>query len=472
MLRRLGFDDNGNETMKRVGKALVLIGTAALLSGVALGQSQGAKYRPPVADLEAFVPEPMPAGFGVQHTDVDGPVFVNASGMTLYNWPLNNLRNGTAGDRKDAPPECVDEKRTVNTGLMSPYPGDLLLPDLETRPTCTQAWPPEYAADGAAPVGKWGIVTRKDGKKQWTYGGFPVYTSALDKRPGHVIGSSRRWNRGDSGSHREAIGPAPDAPPAFVVRTVATGRLLTTDVGFSVYASDGDTLNKSNCVASCLKEWRPIAAPQTALTRGDWGIIERSPGIKQWTFRGRPLYTRISESRSRSLEGSDVPGWHNVYTQNNPKIPAAFTIQDTRVGEVIADKDGKTIYLYRCGDDAQDQLACDHPSTTQAYRMAVCGGGDPERCVTSFPYVLAPVGAKSESLIWGTMYVDPKTGHQVDAKAPGALHVWTFRDRPIYTHGLDKAAGEINADGWGEFNGKRNGYKGFFIRDDYLNNAT
>ena len=30
----------------------------------------------------------------------------------------------------------------------------------------------------------------------------------------------------------------------------------------------------------------------------------------------------------------------------------------------------------------------------------------------------------------------------------------------------------MNADGWGEFNGKRNGYKGFFIRDDYLGNAN
>ena len=42
--------------------------------------------------------------FGVQLTDVDGPVFVNAKGMTLYRWPLNNLRNGNAGDRKGGTP--------------------------------------------------------------------------------------------------------------------------------------------------------------------------------------------------------------------------------------------------------------------------------------------------------------------------------------------------------------------------------
>ena len=49
--------------------------------------------------------------------------------------------------------------------------------------------------------------------------------------------------------------------------------------------------------------------------------------------------------------------------------------------------------------------------------------------------------------------------------------MWTFRDRPLFTHGLDKKPGDIEGDGWGEYNGKRNGYKGFFLRDDFLNNA-
>ncbi|MGE4061928.1 MAG: hypothetical protein AB7E79_01040 [Rhodospirillaceae bacterium] len=456
--------------MRRRERAV--LAAAILAIGVAPGAfGQAGKYRPPVAELEDFVAEPMPAGFGVQHTDVDGPVFVDANGMTLYRWPLNNLRNGNAGDRKDKPSECTNVKATVTTGLMSPYPGGLLLPDLETRPTCTEAWPPVLASASDQPVGKWGIQDRTDGTRQWTYEGMPVYRSALDKRPGDVIGSSRRWNRGDSGSHREPIGPQPDAPPAFEVRTVATGRLLTLDSGMSVYMWDGDAPNKSNCNEACLRIWRPVLASQAALPKGDWAIIERSPGIKQWTFRGKPLYTRIAENRSRSFEGSDFPGWHNVYTQVNPPLPSEFTVQDTRVGEVVADRDGRTIYLHRCGDDAQDQLGCDHPAQTQAYRMAVCGRGEPDRCLKMFPYVAAPVGAKTGNLIWGTMWVDPKTGKPAAAGAPGALHVWTFRDRPIYTHGLDKAPGEINGDGWGEYNGKRNGYKGFFLRDDFLNNA-
>ena len=429
------------------------------------------RYRPAVNELEDYAQSPLPSGFSVQHTDADGPVFVDGDGMTLYRWPLNSLRNGDAGEQKNGKPVCGDSKQTVTTGLMSPYPGGLLLPDLDTRPTCAQMWPPVTAPADAKPVGDWGIVERADGRKQWTFEGFPVYRSALDTKPGQVNGGSRRLGRGDAGSHREPIGPDPNVPAQFAVRTVATGRILTTEAGLSVYASDADRPGKSNCKDACLKDWTPLPAGQSARPKGEWNVIERLPGLKQWTFRGAPLYTRIADNRFRSLEGADTPGWHNVYTQKNPAPPSEFTVQDTRVGQTLADKNGKTIYFYRCGDDALDQLDCDHPRDTQAYRLAVCGKGDPARCAAMFPYVPAPRGAKTNNLIWGTMWIDPKTGHPAAPDQTGALHVWTFRDRPVFTHGLDKKPGDIEGDGWGEYNGKRNGYKGFFLRDDFLNNA-
>lgn len=449
--------------------ALCAAGVIALTVSAQAATGQKERYRPPVADLEDYVRDPLPPGFSVQHTDADGPVYVDANGLTLYQWPTTSLRNGQAGDRRNEPPVCDDVKQTVNTGLMSPYPPGLLLPDLDTRPTCTQMWPPAYAPADAKPVGKWGLVARSDGRKQWTFDGLPVYRCALDIKPGQVNGYPR-WGRlgGDAGAYRHPIGPTPNIPPEFQVTTVATGRLLSASSGFSVYTWDGDQPNKSNCKDDCLKEWRPVLAGQSAQVNGDWGIVERSPGVKQWTFRKRPLYTHVSDSRFRSFEGGDVNGWHNVYTQRNPPFPSEFTVQATRTGSVLADKNGKTLYVYRCVDDAVDNLLCDHPLTTQAYRFAICGRGDPDTCNEFFPYALAPVGAKTESLIWGTMYIDPKTGHPASADKAGALHVWTYRDRPIYTHSLDQRPGDINADSWGEFRGLRNGFKGLFLRDDFF----
>ena len=41
------------------------------------------------------------------------------------------------------------------------------------------------------------------------------------------------------------------------------------------------------------------------------------------------------DAQGRSLEGSDVPGWHNVFTQVAPSPPKGFTVQDTVSGQVL-----------------------------------------------------------------------------------------------------------------------------------------
>jgi predicted lipoprotein with Yx(FWY)xxD motif len=247
--------------------------------------------------------------------------------------------------------------------------------------------------------------------------------------------------------------------------------MLTDHKGFSVYSSDADKPGKSNCTGKCLETWKPVLAPQTARATGDWSIIERSPGIGQWAYRSKPLYTYTRETRGRSVTGSDVPGWHNVYTQRALPPPQEFTVQDSRIGQVLADANGKTIYLYACNDDALDQQTCDHPDSPQAYRLAICGNFDPKLCRETFPYVPAAAGAKSESRLWTVMTIDQDTGKRAEAGQPGAIQVWAYRDRPVYTHGRDEKPGDANGDAWGEFNGQRNGFKAFWLRDDFRNNS-
>ena len=471
---------------------------AAVLTVVAATTAQAAEgYRPPVAGLEAYKSEPLPPGFGVQHTDVDGPVFVDSRGMTLYIWPYKRLERGLIGDHKGGPSTCGDTKYTESSGYFSIYPGQFLLPDADTRPSCIQAWPPVLAAPDAKDIGNWTVTTRPDGRKQWAYNGFPLYTSALDTKPGQVNGGFRHAigdpPLGGAPPFRKPVGPSPLVPPAFTVKTVATGRILllpaaTADAydrgdaenhpGLVVYSWDGDRPNKSNCTADCRRKWSPVIAAESALPQGEWGVIDASPGMKQWTYRGKPLYTRVGEvarsivgARGVNLEGNDEPGWHSVYTQKWPDPPKEFTLQDSRIGQVLADKSGMTLYTYLCADDALDELSCDHPTTSQAYRLAICGRGDSAQCNRLFRYVPAPRGVKVNNLIWGTAWIDPMTGHYAKPDQPGALHVWTFRDRPIYTHGRDKKPGDANGDSWGEMNGYKNGYKAFWVRDDFGGSA-
>jgi predicted lipoprotein with Yx(FWY)xxD motif len=409
----------------------------------------------------------MPPGFHVESSALDGPVFADASGHTLYTWPSKRLRNGYSGETKGNP-ACFDKVQTETAGLMSPYPPGIVLPELDKRPSCTQLWPPVLAADDAKPVGKWTVVTRKDGKKQWAFDEQALYTSVLDSKPGDVIGGTSRRSGGDSPAIRMPAGPPTKIPPGFAVKTTTAGRLLGTDKNYSVYAFDKDTAGKSACDAVCARTWKPMLAPQTALAQGDWSTLERSPGVKQWVYRGQPLYTYVLDTDPWSQEGSDVDGWHNVYTQLAPLPPPVFTRQETLVGEVLADAHGMTIYTYICGDDSVDQLSCDHPNDTQVYRLAICGGGDPKVCQQNWPYVLADKGAKGSNKVWSVIEIDPQTGHRAAAGQAGALSVWAYRERPVYTYGGDKAPGDVSGDGTGEWRGQRNGLKAFWLRDDYF----
>ena len=417
----------------------------------------------PIGAKEQFEPVPMPPGFQIVVTEQEGPVFADARGHTLYTWPVHQLRNGPVGERKGQP-TCDKTVYTVNAGLMSPYPGGFELPEVATRPSCVDVWPPVIAADDAKPVGKWTIAQRKDGQRQWAYDGYALYTSVLDRQPGEVNGAISGAT-GEVGVRRPAAAPSM-VPPQFKVATRLTGRGLTTIDNYSVYASSKDQPDKSNCVGECLDDWKPIVAPAYAKPRGEFGVIERSPGIYQWTFRKQPLYTHDGEPFNK-MYGSDVPGWYNVYTQYTPKPPADFTVQESPTGFVLGDRNGKTVYVYMCADDALDQLACDHPDSPQIYRFTVCGGGDPKRCLERFPYVLAPKDAKTDNPLWAAMWIDPMTGKEAKPEQPGVLHVWAYRARPVYTHYRDKAPGDMTADQWGEFYGYRNGYKAFWLRSDF-----
>ena len=416
---------------------------------------------------ESWRAVPMPPGVRVERTELDGPVFADASGKTLYRWPLRALRNGQTGDPAGAS-VCTGVRTEVSSGLMSPYPGGLRLPDIDQHPSCTQAWPPLQAPADAKPVGAWTILQRKDGTQQWAYEGFAVYTSYLDQRPGDVLGGRADKRGSDSPVMREPIGPPPDVPPGFAVKTMSTGRLLVTDQGYSVYASDRDSPHQSKCEGACTATWIPLLGPAVSRPHGEWTLVDRSSGIRQWAFRGHPLYRYSLDGAAHRFKGSDVPGWHNVYTQPAPPPPAEFTVQDTTAGQVLADKRGMTIYTHFCGDDGLDQLGCDHPREVQAYRLTVCGGGDADRCVRTFPYVLASPEAKSTSRSWSVISIDPKTGRFADPHEPGALRVWAFRDRPVYTYAGDHRPGDAFADSHGEFRGLRNGFRGFWIRDDFF----
>ena len=55
---------------------------------------------------------------------------------------------------------------------------------------CATLWPPVMAGASDQPSGAFGIVTRDDGSRQWSYKGKPIYTYQNDKQPGDKGGDN------------------------------------------------------------------------------------------------------------------------------------------------------------------------------------------------------------------------------------------------------------------------------------------
>lgn len=75
-----------------------------------------------------------------------------------------------------------------------------------------------------------------------------------------------------------------------------------------LYTCDKDPPGRSVCDQSCASAWPPVYAPPAAHPVGDWSIVERPDGKRQWALKGRPVYTHVHDAPGQAI-GEAVPGW-------------------------------------------------------------------------------------------------------------------------------------------------------------------
>ena len=65
-----------------------------------------------------------------------------------------------------------------------------------------------------------------------------------------------------------------------------------------LYVSDADRPGESTCTGGCASAWPPVLANDDDKAVGDWTIIVRDGGAKQWAYKGQPAYLRFHDSSS------------------------------------------------------------------------------------------------------------------------------------------------------------------------------
>jgi len=89
---------------------------------------------------------------------------------------------------------------------------------------------------------------------------------------------------------------------------------MTDAKGMTLYTFDKDAGGKSACNGPCATNWPPLAAAADAKAAGDWSVITRDDGSKQWAFKGKPVYTWVKDGKPGDKTGDGMlnGAWHVV----------------------------------------------------------------------------------------------------------------------------------------------------------------
>ncbi|MGH6968600.1 MAG: COG4315 family predicted lipoprotein [Stellaceae bacterium] len=94
--------------------------------------------------------------------------------------------------------------------------------------------------------------------------------------------------------------------------TSSKGPALVDGKQMTLYTFDKDTTMQSNCNGTCASNWPPLMAPADAKASGEWTVVTRADGSKQWAYKGHPLYGFVKDSKAGDAVGDGLAKgtWH------------------------------------------------------------------------------------------------------------------------------------------------------------------
>ena len=241
-----------------------------------------------------------------------------------------------------------------------------------------------------------------------------------------------------------------------VKKNKALGEVVTDSSGMTLYRFDKDTASppKTNCEGDCATAWPPVPASDATAAAGMdktlLGEVTRADGTKQLTLDGWPLYRYAKDTKAGDTKGQGVQGTWYASAPDGKKaaadaaeagagdeagagaeagdLPGLSTRQDPKLGEVVVDKNGMTVYRFE--KDVQWPMKSN------------CVG----ECLEKWP-VVEPVDAADTKGI-DTGIKDNGRGYVINPRADGlkqqSIDCW-----PMYTFAGDKKPGDTNGQGVG-----------------------
>lgn len=320
---------------------------------------------------------------------------------------------------------------------------------------CAVEFPPLVAERGAKATGDWSFVRRKDGIRQWAYQSHPLYIWSKEQVPGEVATNVGLTETANSKLAENPVVAGSLMPPAGwqVARfTPATSisvpdgidvRLINsvqavalTDVnGHTLYVFDGDVRHdNAACAASgCETRWLPIAAPELAAGVGDFSVVTRGDGSKQWAYKKRPLYANSGDELPGDAHGAGIDRkWSVAVLTQNFQPPKIGVTTFDGYGDALA-LNGMTLYGGYAFEKRWGGRNLRDTFTNAYYKGKKLGGAacTTDRCLNTWRPLLAAANAQASGF-WEPI-----------RREDGSLQ-WAYKGYALYTYAGDKAPGEHN----------------------------
>jgi predicted lipoprotein with Yx(FWY)xxD motif len=104
-------------------------------------------------------------------------------------------------------------------------------------------------------------------------------------------------------------------PKGVQARKTDAGQTVLADAkGMTLYTFDKDMPGKSTCNGGCATNWPPLTAAAMDKDMGDYTVITRDDGSKQWAYKAKPLYTWAKDTKPGDMTGNGMGNgaWHTA----------------------------------------------------------------------------------------------------------------------------------------------------------------
>ncbi len=385
-----------------------------------------------------------------------GPVLATPPGITLQAIASGGGRRGEGGSREEEkkPSWSVDGKadpffpaaQTRSGGRGTTYADGnghtLYTYDKDTQAgvsacydDCAKAWPPALVPAGFKPTGAWSSITRTDGSKQWTFKGKPLYTFTKDTNAGQRNGEGAGGGAWRNAKFEPTAGLEIPFGMSLTESLTANGYVLSDENRLTIYMSDeAPARAKAACAMSaCENRWTPVTAAQLANPTGDFTLLPRGDGFKQWAFKGKALYTYSGDEIPGDSNGVGVDKKYKIAMIVEYFVPKTASIRDDIArGPLVATAAGMT--LYRRDTSFHQSNGHGLPKSTpgnQSVGRAMGTRSCDEVCLKTWKPFLA--SSNDQPSGYWDIYVRADGNRQ-----------WAYKGFALYTYPGDKKPGDKN----------------------------